>query len=89
MSKAHEIETAIECATGRAAFADNDSDGHHFYSVLVRGDEPEQIAPTANALRAAGFPFEIKRKRGFAGAQFLIPVHNVGTVFHADWQVGA
>lgn len=83
--KAHEIKTDIIRATGR-----DPSLVHHgddCFEVMVLGDEPENVVPVVQALQGAGIPHRKKPSgKAFKGATYLVPIKNVGTVFHADWQ---
>lgn len=81
--KIHEAKALIATATGGRLVTDHE-DG---VAVLVCGDEPQNVAPVAQMLSDAGIPFRKATKaKHFAGALYVVPLKNVGTTFHTDWQ---
>lgn len=80
--KLHDVKREVEAATGLTAL-----DGDKAVEVLVTGDRPEMVEPTAAALRAAGIPFICPpAHKAFRGRLFRIPLKNIGTAWHADWE---
>ena len=83
--KLHQAKALISEATGRLV-----TDHEEGVAVLICGDEPQNAAPVAQMLSDAGIPFRRARKaKHFAGALYIVPLKNVGTAFHADWQFAA
>lgn len=83
--KLHQVKALIAKATGRLV-----TDHQEGAAVLVCGDEPQNAAPVAQKLSDAGIPFRRARKAThFAGALYIVPLKNVGTAFHADWEFSA
>jgi hypothetical protein len=79
--KLHEIQTKLEEVTGVSVIMDDKG-----FKVLVLGDQPELVKPTAEKLKAAGIPFRQKPKgKKFAGATYIVALRNIGTTFNADW----
>lgn len=81
MAKLHEITARISEVTGLTVSAENDC-----LRVLVTGDAPEMIHVVREKLRLAGINFTQSKHRKFRGAFFSIPVRNVGTAFHTNWE---
>lgn len=80
--KIHEAKTLVAAATGRLV-----TDHEEGVAVLVCGDEPQNATAVAQQLSDANIPFRKARKaKHFAGALYIVPLKNVGTAFHADWQ---
>lgn len=79
--KLHEVESIIKSVTGLATFNANDA-----VQVLVTGDTPELVPVVREKLEGAGIRFEQSKHRKFKGATFTIPLRNVGTAFHANWE---
>lgn len=83
--KIHQAKALIAQATGRIV-----TDHEEGVAVLVCGDEPENAAPVEQKLSDAGIPFRKARNvKHFAGALYIVPLKNVGTAFHADWEFAA
>ena len=81
--KLHQVKALIATATGGRLVTDHEEG----VAVLICGDEPQNAAPVAQQLTGAGIPFRRARKaKHFAGALYIVPLKNVGTAFHADWQ---
>lgn len=80
--KLHQAKAMIAEATGRLV-----TDHEEGAAVLVRGDESQNVDAVAQMLSDAGIPFRRARKaKHFAGALYIVPLKNVGTAFHANWQ---
>lgn len=79
--KLHEIKTQISSISGLPAF-----DGEGCIEVFVTGDTPEAVPVVRKKLEAAGVIFLQSKPRKFKGATFTIPIKNVGTAFHANWE---
>ena len=78
----HEIEKIISDATGLKSFADNDG-----MKIFVDADRAEVIPAVEAGLKSNGITFIRKRARkSFKGAQFFVPLRNVGTAFAANWE---
>lgn len=79
--KLHEIKAKISEIAGLDAHDDNDC-----VCVTVTGDASEMVGVVRARLQDAGIAFSESKHRKFKGAFFSIPVRNVGSAFHANWE---
>lgn len=79
--KLHEIKAKISEIAGLAAHDDNDC-----VCVTVTGDTPEMVGVVRGRLQRSGIAFTESKHRKFKGAFFSIPVRNVGSAHHANWE---
>lgn len=78
--KAYEVKAAIEAACQRPALTNDKG-----FSVLVLGDEPQNIQVVETALKSANIPFKKVTSKNFSGARFNITMQNTGDTFNANW----